>query len=385
MSSLEIDNLDIRVRDALTSWKKLDAVDVDILEGISQLGPRNLFQVAKKIQLPHTTVRFRVMRMVQDSLLFLHLIPDISKMGLERAVVFTEAAFGFETSFLDFLRINDFFAFLCPIYGRFEGCAGIWTIPHDKTKEFQAFLSHLQDMGVAKNVEVLWTTSFHNISVSGRWYDEEEEAWAFSWGEWLNEVETIQGELPKILDEPEDWPLNVDYTDLLILKELEIDARKSMPEISQRLGMSLPKIKYHYHEHVAKRGLIGGHQVEIYRFPFPLCEILFFKFEFDDHDKMKRFALSLMDKPIAINIGKVIGENALISHIYLPKWQLRRFIQALSTLAKKGCLKRYQYYIQDMYNTFRETIPFENFKDNKWSYNHDSHIENIKMLYDKVT
>jgi len=142
MSSMEIDNLDILVRDALTSWKKLDTVDVNILEGISHLGPRNLLQVAKKIQLPPTTVHFRLMRMLKYSLLFLHLNPDISKMGLKRAVVFMEAASGFETSFLDFFKVNDFWVFLCPIYGRFEGCAGIWAIPQDKTTEFQSFLFH---------------------------------------------------------------------------------------------------------------------------------------------------------------------------------------------------------------------------------------------------
>ncbi len=385
MSSLEIDNLDIMVRDALTSWKKLDAVDVKILEGISNLGPRNLLQVAKKIQLPHTTVHFRLMRMLKDSMLFLHLNPDISKMGLKRAVVFMEAAFGYETNFLDYFRTNDFWVFLCPIYGRFEGCAGIWAIPQDKTKEFQSFLFHLKDIGVARNVEVLWTTSFYNISVSSRWYDENEKTWAFNWDEWVNEVEAVEGELPRILDEPEDWTLDADYMDLLIVKELEKDAKITLPEISHNLGSSLPKIKYHYYEHVMKQGLIGGYQVETYRFPFPLCEILFFKFEFDDYDKMKRFAISLLDKPIAINVGKVIGENALISHIYLPKWQLRRFIQALSTLVNKGCIKRYHYYIQDMYHTFRETIPYEHFKRNKWSYDHDSHIEGIKTLYDRVT
>lgn len=385
MSSIYIDNLDIRVRDALTSWKKLDAIDVNILEGISQLGPRNLLQVAEKIQLPHTTVRFRLTRMLQDSLLFLHLNPDITKMGLKRAVVFMEAAFGFETSFLDFLEINDFWVFLCPIYGRFEGCTGIWAVPNDKTTQFQEFLRHLKDIGVVRKAEALWTTGFHYIPVSSRWFDAKEEAWTFNWDEWVDEVEAAEGELPRILEEPENWPLDADYTDLLILKELEIDARQSLPEISQKLGLPLSKIKYHYYEHVTKRGLFGGYNVEIYRFPFPLCEILFFKFEFDDYERMKKFALSLLDKPIAINIGKVMGENALICHIFLPKWQLRRFIQALSTLAKNGCLKSYHYYIQDMYHTFRETIPYEHFKRNKWHYDHESHIEKIKTLYSKVT
>jgi len=383
MSSTRIDDLDIRVRDALTSWKKLDTIDVKILEGVTQLGPRNLSHVAKSTQLPHTTVRFRVSRMTRDALLFLHLTPNTANMGLKRAVVFIEAAFGYETSLMDFLKINDFWMFLCPIYGQFEGSAGIWAVPYDKAREFQEFLKKLQDAGVARKIEVLWTTSFHNVSVSSRWFDESEEAWAFDWDEWLEEAETIEGELPSILVEPKDWPVNVDYTDLLIIKELENDARMTLPEISDKLEVPLSKIKYHYHEHVLKRDLVAGYQVEIYRFPFPLCEILFFKFEFDDQEKLDKFALSLLDKPIAINIGKVLGKNELISHIFLPKWQLRRFIRALSILAKRGRLKKYTYYIQDMYNTLRETIPYEHFKNNIWTYNHKHQLDEIKRLHKK--
>ena len=383
MTMAELDDLDIRVRDALTSWKKLDAIDVKILEGISQYGPRNLSQVARSAGLPFTTVRFRVNRMHRDSLLFLHLTPNLANLGLNRAVVFMEAAPGFEVDFMDYLKINDFWVFLCPIYGQYEGCAGIWTIPYERMGEFHEFLQALQDAGVSRRCEVHWTTSFHNISVSSRWFDEGEEAWNFNWDEWIDEVGSIQGELPPILDEPESWPVRADYTDLLVIKELENEARLTLPEVSEALDVPLSKVKYHFHEHIAKRGLIGGYQVEIYRFPFPLCEIFFMIFEFDSEEKMRRFALSLLDKPIAINIGKVLGRNALVSHVFLPKWQFRRFIRALSILAKGGHIRQYHYYIQDMYQTLRETIPYEYFKDGIWSYNHEEQILKIKQLLEK--
>jgi len=380
MATPSPNDIETRVRDALTAWKKLDAVDVKILEGLTVLGPRNLALIANHLQLPTTTVRFRVNRMLEDSFLFLHLNPYHTNMGLKKAVVFVEAAPGYETDLLDCLRVNDFWLFLCRIYGPYEGCGGIWAIPQDRTEEFHSFLKGLLDAEVARNVEINWSTCFHDVSVSSRWFNIEEEAWAFNWDEWIAEVETIEGEMPYTLTEPKEWPIKVDYVDLMIIKELEKDGRASMPEISREIGIPLSKIKYHYHEHVLKHDLIEGYQVEIYRFPFPVSEILFFKFEFENYSKMAKFALSLFDKPFVIHLGKVLGENALVSHIFLPKWEFRRFVETLSILIRRDLLKSYNYVIQDMFQTWRETIPYEHFNNGRWFYNHEKQLKELKKV-----
>jgi DNA-binding Lrp family transcriptional regulator len=176
----------------------------------------------------------------------------------------------------------------------------------------------------------------------------------------------------------------VDYEDLLIIKELEKNGRASLTDISKTLGISLEKIKYHFREHISKRGLIEGYQMEIYRFPFPLCEMLLFKFWFDDYDKMVKFALSMLDKPFAVFLGKVLGENALVSHIYLPKWEFRRFIRSLSILIKRGLLKQYYYVIQDMYQSWRRTIPYEHFENGRWNYDNEKHNEELRSIIEKM-
>jgi DNA-binding Lrp family transcriptional regulator len=381
MTIEDLDNLDIFVRDALSSWRRLDVVDVQILEGISHINPRNISQVAHSISLPQTTVRFRMMRMIQNSFLFLHLVPNTEKMGLKRTVIFVEAAPGYEIDLIEYLQVNDFWIFMCQVYGKIEGSASIWTIPHGKTMEFQSFLEKLLEIGVAKNFEIMWTTPFHYIPVNGRWFDPKEKTWIFNWNEWIDEIETIEGELPDTLTKNEKEPMRVDITDLQIIAELENNALLTFSEISKILGIPQSKIKYHYYEHIIKKGLVAGHQVETYPYPFPICEIPFFKFEFDNPSNLKKFILSLLDKPIAINVGKVIGENSLISHIYLPKWELRRLTRALSILEKRGLLKRYDYYLQDMYQTFKETIPFENYESNEWSYNLDRQLKKIEDLH----
>jgi DNA-binding Lrp family transcriptional regulator len=376
-------SLDVRIRDAYSTWKKIDETDVRILEGLSFLGPRNLSLIAKHLGMPTTTVRYRVQRMLSNSILFLHLNPYHTYMGLKKAIIFVEASPGYEDVLLDCLRANDFWIFLCRIYGPYEGCGGIWTVPKENAEDFEDFLQSLLELGVARSLEVNWSTCFEGIPVQSRWFSIEDNSWVFNWDEWIKEVEMIEGELPYTLVEPDDWPIKVDYEDLFIIKELEKDGRATLTDISKTLGINLEKVKYHFREHVSKRGLIEGYQVEIFRFPSLVSEALFFKFEFDSYEKMVKFALSMHDKPFPTFLGKVLGENALVTHIYLPRLEFRSFITALSTLIKRGLMKRYHYVMQDMFQQWRETIPYEHFEDGRWNYNNREQQNELKKLLEK--
>jgi DNA-binding Lrp family transcriptional regulator len=376
------DYLDVKVRDAQSAWNKLDEVDVKILQGLSVLGPRNLKMIANDLKMPSTTVRYRVKRMLEDSILFFHLNPYHTNMGLKKAVVFVEASQGYEDTLLDCLRVNDFWLLLCRVYGPFEGCGGIWTIPKDNASDFESFLQSLKNLGVAESVETNWSTCFEGIPVYNRWFDVEKGFWVFNWDEWIREVETIEGELPYTLVEPDDWPIQVDYEDVLIIKELEKDGRMTLSDMSKKLDMPLEKLKYHFREHVSKRGLIEGYQIEIYRFPSLISEYLFFKFEFDSHEKMEKFALSLLDKPFPIFMGKVLGNDSLIVHVYLPRQEFRKFISSLSKLIKKGLLKRYHYIFEDMFQVWRQTIPYEYFRNDKWDYDWEKHLAELNKIVD---
>jgi len=384
MKKTNIEIVDKKFRDAFATLGKIDDVDVKILEALSLFGPRNLALIAKHLEMPPTTVRYRVCQMLDDSILFLHLNPYHTNMGLRKALVFVEAVQGYENLLLDCLRVNDYWLYLCRIYGPYEGWGGIWTIPNGNVDDFNFFFYSLIDFGVAKSVEINWTTCHEGIPVKSRWFSIEENSWVFNWDEWIREVETIEGDLPFTLVEPDDWPIKVDYEDLLIIKELEKDGRKPLTEISKILNIPIETVKYHFREHISKRGLIEGYQIEISRFPSLISELLFFKFEFDSYDNFKKFALSLHDKPFPVHLGKVIGENALTSHIYLPKKEFRKFIDALSTLIRKGLLKQYRYVIQDLFLQWRETIPYQHFKNGMWKYDRDRQREELVNIIEKA-
>ena len=361
--------------------KNLDACDLRILEGLAEYGPRNIARVAQELDIPRGTVISRIKRM--SSSFYLRLVTTIyhTNLGMKKAVVFAKATPGQEDHLLNCLKVNKFYIYLGRCFGLFEGCIGIYVIPVEHTTEFTKFLAEVERLGVTESVKLFWSTCFHTVNLTRNWFDDDKETWVFPWEKWLSEVFSSESDLPYTLKDPESFLLKADETDLFIVKELEKNATVSLASIARKQGTTLQNIRYHYETHVVKHGLIETFQMAILPFDRATSDMLFFVFKFSDSEKMSKFARSLLNKPFVFILGKILNENSLVSQIYLPRTEFRRFIDALSKLASLGFLENYEYLFQDLRvgKWSRETIPYEFFKNGSWMYDHSQHV---KALYD---
>jgi len=361
--------------------EQLDNLDVRILEGLAEYGPRNITKVARGLNVPRGTIISRIERM--SSSFYLRLLTTVyhTNLGMKKAVVFAKAIPGQEDTLFDCLKINKFYIYLSRCFGMFEGCVGIYVIPVEHTAEFEDFLMEVDRLGMTRDIELFWSTCFHTVNLTRNWFDDEKETWVFPWGEWLHNVSSSESELPYTLKDPKSFPLKADETDLFIIKELEKNATVSLACIARKFGTTLQNIRYHYERHVVKHGLIETFQMAILPFNRATSDMLFFIFRFSDSKKMGKFARSLLDKPFVFILGKILNENSLVSQIYLPRHEFRNFIDALSKLARTKFLENYEYVLQDLRSGkwSRETIPYELFKNGSWTYDHSQYI---KALHD---
>ncbi len=365
--------------------KKLDDLDVKILEGLARHSPRNINKLARELKTPRGTVLARIKRM--SSSFYLRLLTTVyhTNMGLKKAVVFAKATPGFEDLLFDCLKVNKFYIYLSRCFGTFEGCLGIYVIPVERTSEFENFLAELKKSGVAQDVKMLRSTCFHTVNRTSQWFDSHSNNWTFPWDKWVEEIATQETELPYTLKDPPSFPVRVDKTDLFILKEMEKDATVNLTTIARKLGTTLQNVRYHYETHVIKHGLIETFQIAMLPFDNATSSMLFFTFRFESDEKMSKFARSLLEKPFVNIIGKILGENTLVCQVHLPLLEFRKFVDTLSKLSRIGFLQSYDYLIQDLRpgKWSRETIPFEFFDDGKWVYNHNKHIECLHSLVAK--
>ena len=363
--------------------KKVDSLDLEILEALGIYGPRNVSAVARKLSLPTETFRKRLKRL--PSRIFLKFYTNIyhTNIGLKKALVFAEAMPGFEDLLFDSLKINDFWIYLSRCYGMNEGCIGLYTIPKDHSTDFERFIYELEKLGIARNIQIFWSTCFQSVNSKCNWFDEQSKTWRFPWDKWVEEIILERKHLPYTLIDPEDFPVKGDEIDIIMLKELEKNPIVSFVELAKMLCISPQLVRYHYEKHILDRGLIESFVVSTFHFDPKFSDMFLFVFQFSEMEKFVKFANSLLDKPFVGGLGKVLGKNALIAHIYLPRLEFRRFIDALSQLINEDLLQNYQYVIQDLRKTARQTIPYEYFKNGTWVYDYNEHIKGLHGLLER--
>jgi DNA-binding Lrp family transcriptional regulator len=357
---------------------KLDLVDLRMIESLEIYGPRNLANLARKLDMPAETLRKRLKRLRPKIFLYANIYH--TNLGLKKALVLAQSIPGHEELLYDCMKAHDFWIYLSRCYGMNEGCLGIYTIPKNNVTNFEQFVHQLVKFNVAKNVQIFWSTCFQGVHSRSNWFDPKENGWTFPWGKWIEEIPTRGTELPNTLIDPKDFPLLADETDILIVKELEKNPAVSLTLLAKGLDISQQLAEYHYRKHILARGMIESFAVLDFRFDLRHSDMFYFIFRFDSMEKFARFTSSLMDKPFVGGLGKVLGENALIAHIYLPRLEFRNFIDVLSKLIEADLLKSYTYVIQDLRKAKRQTIPYEHFKNGSWKYDQNKHIQNLMEL-----
>lgn len=360
--------------------KHLDLLDFRILEAIGVESPRNLNVVAAKLGIKDPTLRARLKRL--KPLIFLNINVYHTFIGLRKVCVFAKAILGREHLLFDSLKAHDFWLYVTRCYGAFEGCFALYAIPPKHESKFLSFLEYLKGKVMKKDLEFFWSTCFHTVNPTTNWFDKQSAEWIFPWNEWIEEIERMEppSELPYSLIDPVAFPQKADYIDIFTLKELEIDATRSLRSIASKLGVSLQTVKYHFDNHIVKRRLLESYQVISFPFREMDSDLFFFVFKFPSQEDMAKFASSLFNKPFARTIGKIHGQHGLVIQFDLPRKEFRRMIDSLSILSRKGSLADYWYIILDKRFISRQTIPYKLFDKGNWQYEQEKYVKEVDAI-----
>ncbi|MDG6918642.1 MAG: hypothetical protein JRN62_04300 [Nitrososphaerota archaeon] len=226
---------------------------VAIAKAVTEFGP-NPNAIAKVINQKKETVRYRYNTFILKRGMMVQAIPDYQRLGLERVVAsvtfkppFSERpqkvvsaldgrayATGYEKVFMEDRHLLYF------------------AVPAKHITALTGFLSGLQSAGILD----LHGTTQYSVSRSNRmkaeYYDFLKQNWSFDFSSGM------------VKQEPWDstaGPAELDSTDLLVLKELMVDANTPLTEVSKKLGINYEKLVWHYNKHVKANGLIATHRI----------------------------------------------------------------------------------------------------------------------------
>jgi DNA-binding Lrp family transcriptional regulator len=357
--------------------KTLDPVNAKIIEALGEGDPRNLLALAKKISLPPTTVAFRVKKLVEKGFLNIKAKTNSHKLGLMKAVLIAHTNHGHTETLTKAIENTGYWTYTARCYGKFNGVYAVFSFPFKQKAALEDYFERAKQLGALRNYELFWTTNIFEVAPSFDRFDFKRKAWNFAWREWSDEILSSSAKLPEHLEDPESYEINADYTDLLILKELEKDGLRDFTELAKVAEITPQAIRHRFHQHILKRNLITEFELATLPYPLQMSDLCAFVFNFPYEPAMAKFANSLVDKPFVMSRAKIIGKNSLVVHFYVPKVEFSNLIESLNLLATKDIIEDFHHVSLDIESFKRQTVSYEFFQNGTWTY--DSAETNAKL------
>ncbi len=359
--------------------KKLEILDIEILECLDRYGPRNISHIAHETGVTWDTVNYRLDRLSTFFSLNCVIGVKSSSVGLRNAFLVIKSVPSSIELLLNCLKMNDFWRYIGQSYGGLNNVIGIYSIPIEYSKSFSEFFTFLKSLDFVNEIKLYWITGFYTVNPSLNWFDSDLGRWVLRWDDWVEEIPQIEGKPHPALVTPKDFPLQADDVDIKILSRLEINGKENLREIAQRLNLTSPDISYHFKEHILKKGLIGQWNIILKRFQ-DNCDYYFFIFKFFHEEDMMKFARSLLDKPFSLSVARVFNEKTLIAHLIIPSIEFSKFLHSLDVLMRCSLLQYYDYIMEDFSKSLGHTIAYNCFKSKEWIYDHQKHLKKLIEL-----
>jgi hypothetical protein len=129
-----------------------------------------------------------------------------------------------------------------------------FSVPADQVSAMSNLLLRLKERGMFSHVDLIEFDWIRNPPMKAEYYDFDEGRWDFDFtGPHAENLEAASFR-PSVSTQ-------FDSIDLLIIKQLQKDANKSLKEIADELKLNYKKLAWHHNTHVVGRSLIRGYRV----------------------------------------------------------------------------------------------------------------------------
>lgn len=211
-------------------------------------GARNLTEISKQLSIPYTTLRTRMVNLNERGIV-VAAVPDVEKIGLERV----RASFYLTAGEKD----------LKPIFGGLHQSAGLrsyarsmidqeidceFAIPKGTFEELSALLSKLEEMRLIQGFRTRRLIWKEILMLKTQFFD-------YSKGEWDVDFSRLTGD-PSVRIPVMSEPVRFDYSDLVMIKDLEMDSWLKTVELAKKANLEVGDAIYHLNKHVLGKKLI---------------------------------------------------------------------------------------------------------------------------------
>ncbi|MBI3840645.1 MAG: hypothetical protein HY297_01600 [Thaumarchaeota archaeon] len=228
---------------------------VQLVKLLAEVGP-DVPEISRRLGQFKESVRYRYKEKILNKGFAVQAVVDHQKLGLKRMVMVLDFADDYRKYAQSILVSMSDLCFLVSFAKTMpEGYyVADFSVPKDLMPGVKRFFETMKDKGMFKKVEALDFDWIRVAPMKSEFYDFDTGRWDFDWTSQADHDFDSARYAPSELSK-------FDSVDLLILKELQMDANKSLKEISDKLEINYKKLAWHYSTHVLERKLLNGYSV----------------------------------------------------------------------------------------------------------------------------
>ncbi|MGA2972557.1 MAG: winged helix-turn-helix transcriptional regulator [Candidatus Bathyarchaeia archaeon] len=362
--------------------KRLDQTNIRILSAMWKFGPRNLLEVSRRTGIPFTSVYHRVAKIESKSNRVASLIPQHSKLGLVRTVLLVHASPGCEERVTEALKLPNLWRSVNRCEGTFTHLS-VQHIPVRLMKQFRTYVKQLAELGLITEYKLIPTGQYIPNFPDFKFYDPVSNQWTFDWRGWFA---ALKNKPSKTIEDPESYAILADKKDLLIVKELEKNARISFTDIAPLLGMSLQGVKYHYDKRLVPTEIVKYFGFDVWPYPEEVSAYHEILLKFTSGQAMNSFFTLVHELFFVLGVSKLLHEDTLMVRTYMLQSQVSNLFAFLSQMAREGFLESYSSVRHDFVARESQTISYELFDDEKgWTFDLENCLSELSKLAKPAT
>ncbi len=356
----------------------LDEENIKIISVMKKYGPRNLQHISRRSKVPYPTVYTRVNKLESEKLLHTFVYPNYSKIGMARAVLQLTPAHGRELLAREALKIPGYWIRIIRCSGECNGYYSLHAIPVDHRQDFEHYAEQLITSGIASEYRIFWLGEFSSNIPNFEYFDLKKKTWIFNWPSWLK-MFLDEAPIPK-LEQGDSQKTSFDKNDLLILKELNNDARTKLSEFAKLIGITLPAAKYRF-DNLVRKGLVQDYVINLLPYAPETSDLLEVRLDFRDENLLVANEKHLRRLPFVLDYSRVRASNSITTRVFIQRSEVNNLLTLLSALVRRQILERFSYLVLDPMTIEAQTFSYEYFTNEAgWHYDNREYIGALRKL-----
>ena len=343
----------------------------------------NINRIARILREHKESVRYRYKQRILANGFKIQAKPNHERLGLKRLVLTGNLESNWWDHYLQlFTLLNEtgYFVGFFRILPDSRLVANV-SIPSQFIPDLERLLSALASRHILHVKRIYSFDWFRQMPMLAQYYDFSVDRWDFDWRLSRGENEGLLNVQPSTMG-------RFQYTDLLLIKELQLDAARPLSEIAEKLRLSYKTALRHFH-HIVEEGLIHGYLVNWLKTGFDpkraVIPVIRHKYLplfllVNNITPSEARHLRLTTERLPYLYSEALGKD-YFAEVILPLDQSIEGLQYLRELLGRF-RERADFGLVDPEYSLGFTVSYQlyNWEANKWIFDHRSVIERIEIL-----